>query len=202
MLLGLLVGVILLSAFQRLLLYEDAFGFTRLRTYPHVFMLWIGFALAAFILLEVSGRTRASGLIVLFAGLGFALTLALLNVDALIVEKNFERARKGAELDLDYLLTLSVDSTPTLVELFDTPGLPNQLRDQIGALLACQADELLLGSEQDTWRGFHFSKWRGGRMLKELGSELEVYPIVEYRGQPAVVLDGSEHLCKGRWELD
>ncbi|MEJ2266384.1 MAG: DUF4173 domain-containing protein, partial [Anaerolineales bacterium] len=42
-----LVAVILVSAFQRLLLYEAAYGFTRIRTYTHVFMLWLGLLLAA-----------------------------------------------------------------------------------------------------------------------------------------------------------
>ena len=37
-----LVGVMLVSAFQRLYLYEQAFGFSRLRTYSHTFMIWLG----------------------------------------------------------------------------------------------------------------------------------------------------------------
>ena len=36
-----LVLVMLVSAFQRLILYEQAYGFSRLRTYTHVFMIWL-----------------------------------------------------------------------------------------------------------------------------------------------------------------
>jgi hypothetical protein len=40
-----LVGIMLLSAFQRMLLYEAAYGFSRLRIYTHVFMLWLAILL-------------------------------------------------------------------------------------------------------------------------------------------------------------
>ena len=40
-----LVIVMLISAFQRLVLYETAYGFSRLRTYTHVFMIWLDFCL-------------------------------------------------------------------------------------------------------------------------------------------------------------
>ena len=36
-----LVLVMLISAFQRLALYESAYGFSRLRAYTHVFMIWL-----------------------------------------------------------------------------------------------------------------------------------------------------------------
>ena len=37
-----LVGVVVVSALQRLLLYESIFGFSRLRTYSHVATIWLG----------------------------------------------------------------------------------------------------------------------------------------------------------------
>ena len=46
-----LVGVMLYSAFQRLVLYEAAYGFTRLRAYTHVFMIWLGVLLAILVVL-------------------------------------------------------------------------------------------------------------------------------------------------------
>ena len=48
-----LVSVILVSSFQRLQLYEDVYGFTRLRTYTHVFIIWLGALLLAVSLLEL-----------------------------------------------------------------------------------------------------------------------------------------------------
>ena len=39
----------LVSAFKRLLLYEMAYGFTEMRIYPHVFMIWLGLLLGWFL---------------------------------------------------------------------------------------------------------------------------------------------------------
>lgn len=201
-LLGICVVVILLSAFQRLLLYENAFGFSRLRIYPHVFMVWLGFLLAAFILLELAGRPRAFGLALLFVTLGFGLTLGSLNVDGFIARRNVARARLGSELDLDYLLTLSADSTPALSKLYRSNELETELQDQIGAILACQAAKLEKRAEGQSWNAFHFSAWRAQRLLDRLEPALRDYPVMERSGSYSVTLDGEVHACEGRWELD
>ena len=82
-----LVAVILVSAFQRLLLYEEVYGFTRLRTYSHIFMIWVGVLLAVVVILEFIKRQRAFALASLFAAIGFVLTLNIINVDGLIINK-------------------------------------------------------------------------------------------------------------------
>ncbi len=200
-LLAVLIGVILASAFQRLLLYESAYGFTRLRTYPHVFMIWLGLLLLAFVVLEILGRQRAFGLALLAVCVGFGSSLFLLNVDSLIVRTNFNRARQGAELDIDYLLTLSVDSTPTLVDIYQSPDWSQALRDAAGVVLACQAAELNREMERQTWTGFHFSKWRAKRYLETLDDELVGYPFAE-EAYPAVIYQGESHNCAGEWFFD
>jgi hypothetical protein len=201
-LLGCLVGVILVSAFQRLLLYESAFGFTRYRIYPHVFMVWLGFLLLVFIALEVFDRQRAFGLSLITACLGFALTLGLLNVDGLVVRRNVERAQMGLEMDTDYLLTLSVDSTPVLVDLLNDPDLESSLRDQIGIVLACQSAELRVQLVNQTWTGFHFSRWRAWILLDGIQKQLSDYPIKMEEAPLIVLLDGEEISCAGNWWLD
>ena len=48
-----LLLVMLFSAFKRLGLYEEAYGFSRLRTYTHVFLIWLGLLLVVTIALEI-----------------------------------------------------------------------------------------------------------------------------------------------------
>ena len=48
-----LVLVMLVSAFQRLVLYETAYGFSRLRAYTHIFMIWLALLLVAVVVLEI-----------------------------------------------------------------------------------------------------------------------------------------------------
>jgi hypothetical protein len=86
-----LIAVILASAFQRLALYEGAYGFTGLRTYTHIFMIWLGILLLAVVGLEIAGVRRFFPLAALLAGLGFGVTLNLLDVDAFIVWQNVAR---------------------------------------------------------------------------------------------------------------
>ena len=89
-LLGLVI-VMLIAAFQRLGLYEAAYGFSRLRTYTHVFMIWLGLLLVAVVILEVLRRERVIGLGMVLASLGFVISLSVLNVDAFIVKQNIQR---------------------------------------------------------------------------------------------------------------
>jgi len=70
-LVGLLI-VMLIAAFQRLVLYEAAYGFSRLRTYTHVFMIWLGVLLVAVVVLEVLRRERLIGLALILAALGLS----------------------------------------------------------------------------------------------------------------------------------
>ncbi len=110
------VIVMLISAFQRLALYEWTFGFTQLRVAVHVFMVWMGVTLAWYViaLWVRPDRFAIGALVCLF---GFVLSLNLLNPDAFIVRKNLERYQAVGHLDLDYLTELSADAVPHLIEL-------------------------------------------------------------------------------------
>ena len=90
-----LVWVILTSAFQRLLLYEDVYGFTSLRMYTHIFIPWLGFLLLATIVLQILRREQYFGALLLLTTFGFALTFGIMNIDGLIVRQNVARARSG-----------------------------------------------------------------------------------------------------------
>jgi len=56
----LMLGVALASALIRLQLYENAFGFTRLRAYTHIFIFWLAALLVAFLVLLSMRRLRRS----------------------------------------------------------------------------------------------------------------------------------------------
>lgn len=113
-----LVAVILVSSFERLLLLEQAYGFTRLRTYPHVFMIWLGILLLAIVVLELVQRQRAFALAVLFVVVGFTASLAVLNVDGFIVRSNIAKVGWGVGLDFRYLGSLSDDAVPSLAQAY------------------------------------------------------------------------------------
>jgi Domain of unknown function (DUF4153) len=119
---GLMVGltiVILASAFARMQLYELAYGFTRLRVYPHVFMVWLAILLALFLATLIARRVRWFATAALAVCIGFVMTMNILNPDALIVRQNLARGQAGEEVDADYLGSLSEDAVPDLLPLLD-----------------------------------------------------------------------------------
>src|SRR5207248_2350952 len=117
-------------AFRRLSLYEEAYGFTMLRLYSHVFAVWVAvvFLLLAADLFGVwrnrrwfAGAAGASALAVLIA-------LNLANPEALVVSLNLDHARIAHKVDSDYLAGLSSDATPALASALKDPAVSPLLR--------------------------------------------------------------------------
>ena len=193
-----LVAVILVSAFQRLLLYEAAYGFTRLRAYTHVFMVWLGILLLATAVLEASGRMRHFALVAVLAGLGFGISLNLLNVDAFIARQNILRAARGETLDAAYLVSLSEDAVPELFSQMDGGRTSPRVQDQIGASLACRAAMQPQQARTESprpWPSFHWSQERASRLMQSHQEQLSAYPTRRLTDGWHVSINGFERPC-------
>lgn len=109
--------VILASAMKRMNLYEEVYGFTRLRLLVDTTILWLaamfGLLLAAGWLWKAAWLPRATLALSAVAVLG----LNLVNPDATIAERNIARFEQTGNLDADYLSTMSVDAVPALMRL-------------------------------------------------------------------------------------
>jgi hypothetical protein len=184
-----LVLVMLVSAFQRLVLYETAYGFSRLRTYTHVFMIWLAVLLVVVVILEILRRERAIGLAMVLASLGFVASLGVLNVDSFIVRQNIQRelhdAADGvfthgrADLDAQYFLDLSDDAVPALVSGFQDKTLPISVREKIGAALACKRYDREQDALETPWQGFHLSRFYADRSFTGIEKSLDLYKITD-----------------------
>ncbi|UCH58335.1 MAG: DUF4173 domain-containing protein, partial [Anaerolineales bacterium] len=199
-----LVGIILISAFQRLLLYESAYGFTRLRAYTHVFMVCLGLLLLTTAILEFSGRLRHFALVAFLVMLAFGLTLGILNVDRFIVLQNVNRAGAGQELDLAYLASLSEDAVNALFDLYLDPSIPQPVHDQIGAALVCHQFHAVRFSSsaqrrQSPWMSFHWSRYLSARYYTRYGSQLEAYTVRKSQDGFEVTVAGQSMLCQAAW---
>jgi hypothetical protein len=164
-----LVLVLLASALQRMLLYEEAYGYTHLRLYVHVFMLWLA---ATFLwllgTLWVWPRRFAIGAFVCV--LGFLATLNMVNPDVTIARENLGRYQAAARLDAAYLTDLSDDAVPLLVASLDT------LQGEDRALLRAR----LLGlarrspdSGTESWPAFHLARQTAATVLAQNRARLE-----------------------------
>ena len=196
-----LVVVMLVSAFQRLVLYETAYGFSRLRTYTHVFMLWLALLLVAVVALEIVHRERAFALAALVASLGFTLSLGLMNVDGFIVRQNVDRAVQGEEFDATYLAGLSTDAVPALAAAYQTQSLPVSVKEGVGAALACYGSNQNRDGDSLPWQSFHFSRANATRILSSLQTELKEYQMDNGdRSYVALTPSGEEVRCTTFWD--
>lgn len=158
-----LVLVILASAFQRMSLYESAYGFTSLRVYTHWFMLWM----AAFFVLKATAIATERGQIFAFGGfLSLMVALAgfnLLNPDAFIAEQNIQRylatgqltsepsssVSRTPRLDTVYLTDMSADAVPVIMAHF--AELKGAERERVGGAMRFQMDDLYRRMINATW---------------------------------------------------
>ena len=146
--------VVLVSAVQRLRLYEDAFGLTRLRLLAEAVAFWLG---AMLLLTGLSGaaasvRARATSIAVLVSAAGL-LAFSLGNPDRRVAERNIDRWEATGLIDERYLGSLSADVVPALVEL------PLQQRRSATRSLR---DRLRLA---DPWSSANLSRVRARRLL-------------------------------------
>ncbi len=109
--------LIVLVAFQRLRLYEEAYGFTMLRLYSHIFAVWIGliFLLLAADFASLFRRRRWFVGAVSVSAMAVLMALNVINPEAIVVSLNVDRAQATHKIDAQYLATLSNDATPTLL---------------------------------------------------------------------------------------
>lgn len=207
-----LVIVMLVAAFQRLVLYEAAYGFSRLRTYTHVFMIWLGLLLIAVVALQVLRRERSVALAMILAALGFVVSLNILNVDFLIVQQNLQReirsttdkafAQGRADLDTQYFLNLSDDAIPPLVNAFRSKSVPASVKAKVGAALACKWYERQQTEIDVPWQGFHFARWNAEAALGQVSQELEAYQIDDKDWPLKVETPGGEEFSCSPYYYD
>lgn len=196
-----LVTVMLVSAFQRLLLYESAYGFTRIRAYTHIFLIWLGVLLLATAALECLGRMRSFALALLTVCIGFAAAIAIVDIDGLIVQRNVRRALGGEHLDTAYLASLSSDAVPSLARQFKNGDNPADIRRQLGGVLACRL-AVSKTTSLPNWREYNLSEALGRATLAGLEEELKAYPTRQAMGEWYVRIDGEEMLCAAHRYMD
>ena len=203
-----LLLVMLVSAFKRLGLYEAVYGFSRLRTYTHVFLIWIGLLLVATIVLEILRKERMFTFAMLVAAFGFAASLPILNVDAFIVNQNIQRelnAKKdNVDLDMQYFVNLSADAVPALADAYNDKALPADIHDKVGAALACIRYERSTENLSATWQSFHFARYARDRDLASLVKELDQYKVNDWNQPEVVVISptGEKYSCSPEYYYD
>lgn len=193
-----LVIIILISSFQRLNLYEATYGFSRLRAYSHVFIIWLGILLVAVVVMEVINRQRVFMTVALIILMGFTASLNILNVDAFIAHQNIQRATQGKELDASYLSAMANDAIPTLVKDYSDVNLIPEIKNEIGAALTCYNENLNTKSSQTQfWQSFNLSDWNAAREINKIQETIKIYQV-QKDAQSIIIIspNGMKLICE------
>ncbi|MGI8645283.1 MAG: DUF4153 domain-containing protein, partial [Nocardioides sp.] len=122
-LLCVLTLVVVASALYRMHVYQEAYGFTRLRLLVDVFEGWLGLVVLGVLVAGVRLRGAWLARAAVLSGAAALLGLAAINPDAWIARHNVDRFENTGRVDWQYLSTLSADAVPVLVDL------PEAIRD-------------------------------------------------------------------------
>lgn len=137
------VGVVMVSAFQRMGLYIQAYGLTQERLLPQIFMVVVAGILLALLVMEWSKRFNKLAMVLSLSLFAFTLVVAGFNVDRYIASENLDLAVTNGNFDAGFAVEqLSTDAIPLLFEAYDNKTLPADLRQTLGKVLACKAARL------------------------------------------------------------
>ncbi|HMK38717.1 MAG TPA: DUF4173 domain-containing protein, partial [Bacteroidota bacterium] len=156
----LLLGVIMASAWQRLILYEEAYGLTEPRLYAAAALTGMGLVAAWFALSVLSGRRDRFAFGSIIAAYAVILSLDILNPDALIARIDIARASEGKHSDPRYLATLSSDATPDLIA--GLPLIPAGDRDVLSRELFRRRG----AKDPQDWRTWNLARARAAALVR------------------------------------
>lgn len=187
-----LVSVMLISAFQRLVLYEEIYGFTRTRTNVHIFMILLGLFFVALLVAEFRQERRNFTRVLIATLLIFGLVLPIVNVDAFVVRANIDIYEENGAIDVAYLGGLSENGLQALWGELD--GLPFEKQTPVLAAIGCY--QALNDFYHFAWQNINFALTSAeASMANEYQSRMKADLTDEF-GTTMIVVDGEEFECQ------
>lgn len=155
-------GVLLISAFMRMAMYEDAYGFTFTRVLVHSFMIFL-MVILAYTLVKVWLERLSLFHFYFITSLIFYVGINVVNLDKIVVDRNLARYEATGKIDIHYLNSLSSTGVLGLIELYEenpaVPELERLLKDR-------KIDREYFKS--DNWQSQNLTRNRAYERLKAL----------------------------------
>lgn len=131
-----LLFVIMLSAYQRMNLYQQEYGLTELRFYVSAFIGCMAVLYVIFAATVLTGKRSQFAFAASIAAFVVVSVMQFVNPDRIIVAANIDNSLKGKRFDATYALSLSNDATAYLAE--NVQKLPFDAQKEIAASLVAQ----------------------------------------------------------------
>jgi len=151
--------VMLISAFYRMVLYEEAYGFTYLRIFVQAFMVLLFFV---FVINTIYIWYSKLPLIKAYfiTALAVYVILNFINVDMVIARNNIDRYFETGQIDMEYLKGLSYEAVPEIARL----SKDDKLGDEV---MTYFKDKNLELEEQDIWQSFNISRYQAKKIINK-----------------------------------
>ena len=121
-------GVLLVSAMMRMVMYEDAYGFTFTRVLAHSFMIFL-MIIFAYTLVKIWLEKLSLFHFYFIASLIYYVGINVVNIDSIVVDQNIIRYEETGKIDIHYLNNLSSTGKLGLIQLYENNAEIPELED-------------------------------------------------------------------------
>lgn len=175
------VGVVLVSAYQRIGLYTGRYGLTEIRLVPRIFTIFLAGILISLVVMEAKKKFKHLAMVLLSALVLFSFTLALVNIDKTIARTNLERASPTSKIDYGYLVSrLSNDAVPYLYQTLEAGHLSEVQQSNLAKVLACRVRRMGETIQERGWLDWSFPESRTGALNKEYADSGDYFPASDW----------------------
>jgi hypothetical protein len=157
-------AVLLSSAFLRLSMYEEAYGFTFIRVMAHSFMIFL-IVIFMYTFIKIWIEKLSLFHFYFISALLYYTLMNVINVEQIIVTKNIERYEQSGKIDVHYLNSLSYTGILGLIQLYEkNPQLPD-----LKNILLERQNEANLNKIQ--WQSYNLKRTLANEEIKKLQLE-------------------------------
>jgi len=158
--------ILLISAFYRMLVYEQAYGFTYLRIFVQAFMIML-FFLFVINIIYIWYQKLPIIKSYFITSLAIYIILNFANVDTIIAKNNINRYFETGQIDMVYLKGLSYDAAPEMQKLFiSVKSSPNSKDKQMAKEISEYFNERKLDlKNQKSWQSCNISKYKAEKII-------------------------------------
>jgi len=164
--LGIFTFILLISAFYRMLVYEQAYGFTYLRIFVQTFMIMLFFLFVINIIYIWYPKLPIIKSYFIIS-LAIYIIMNFANVDIMVAKNNINRYFKTGQIDVVYLKGLSYDAIPEMQRLLilgrgSSDSEEKQIAEEI---LEYFKERKLDLKNQKSWQSYNISKYKAEKII-------------------------------------
>lgn len=157
-------AIMLSSAFIRLSMYEEAYGYSFIRVMAHSFMIFLT-VIFMYTLIKIWMERLSLFHFYFICSLLYYTTMSVIDVEKIIVKKNIERYEQTGKIDINYLNSLAFTGVVGLIELYEK-------EENIPGLKEILIERKNMAKEQiPAWQSYNLKREQANEMLSELQLE-------------------------------